>query len=171
MADLASALVAERDLDEAAAAAIQAGASELRVRLLARRPELAEALRNVESTLESSTMLDAVVREIVILTAVRRSQSEVRSRRHLARQAGVTDAMVEAILDEDWTDPAFSRAQKAAFQFALQYDAGHLINDSVIESVQADFDEAAWVEMALLCGQYGALARLAVGFRLDQMGK
>ena len=77
---------------------------------------------------------------------------------------------MEAILDEDWTDPAFDTAQKAAFQFALQYDAGHLISDSVLEGMQTEFDTGSWVELAVLCGQYGAYARLAVGFRLDHMG-
>jgi alkylhydroperoxidase family enzyme len=76
--------------------------------------------------------------------------------------------MVEASLDEDWTDPCFDPAQKTAFRFALQYDAGHTVSDGVWEAARQQFDEAALVELALVCGHYGALARFAIGFRLDQ---
>jgi alkylhydroperoxidase family enzyme len=170
MVDLAATLVAREELGDAEIAAIDAGAPELRVRLLARRSDLGAALRNMDAVLESTSTLDPSVREIVIITALRRSQREVRSRVALSKDLGVTQNMVEAILDEDWTDPVFNPAQKAAFQFALQYDAGHLINDAVLEAVRGEFDYAAMVEMAVLCGQYGAYARLAVGFRLDHTG-
>ncbi|MGI9324704.1 MAG: carboxymuconolactone decarboxylase family protein [Pseudomonadales bacterium] len=170
MVDLATMFVARQELGAEDAAAIDAGVLELRVRLLAQTPHVGAVLRNVEAVLESTSTLGPTVREIVILTALRRSECEVKSRLDIARRRGVTQEMVEAILDEDWTDPAFNPAEKAAFQFALQYDAGHLINDSVLEAVQAEFDHAAQVEMAVLCGQYGAYARLSVGFRLDQMG-
>jgi alkylhydroperoxidase family enzyme len=139
-----------------------------RERLLAACPELTGALADVAKSIGSTTRLDPIVREIAILTVLRRSHSEVADRLHVARQAGISNEMVEAILDEDWTDPCFDSGQKAAFQFALQYDAGHTITDSVWETARQQFDEAALVELALACGHYGAIARFAVGFRLDQ---
>lgn len=135
--------------------------------LLAVCPELRAALGQYESAIERESKVAPLTREVAVLTVLRRSRSEVAARLPAARAAGISDAMIEAILDEDWTDACFDPAQKAAFQFALQYDAGHTISDAVLASARENFSEPALVELALVCGHYGALARFAVGFRLD----
>ncbi len=169
MSDSSDILVAADALDADAAQAVAAGEPQLRARLLARRKDLAQILRQQQQGIEACSTLDPAVREVVVLTTLRRSRVDVSARRPIALQRGITDDMIEAILDEDWTDPAFDDAQKAAFQFALQYDAGHLINDAVLDAAQAAFDDGELIELAVIAGHYGALARLAVGFRLDRV--
>ena len=151
--------------DAVAGTALELGIPAQRVQLLASSPCFGKELLVLESKIESDSSLDRIVREIVILTALRRSRSEMEARRVISIRQGMTSELIEAIAAEDWTDPVFKPAQKAAFQYALQYDAGHLIHSTVIEAVREHFDEHMIVELAIVCGHYGSMARLAVGFR------
>jgi len=138
-----------------------------RAQLLLNDAHFGAALLQLESSIETKCSLDAAVREVAILTVLRRSRIEIAVRTPVSKELGISSNLIEAILAEDWTDPAFSPLQKAAFQFALQYDAGHLIHKSVLESMQAQFKREDIVELALICGHYGSMARLAVGFQLQ----
>jgi len=142
-------------------------ASDGRVQLLSQAGSIGASMLELESLIDETSGLDATVREIAVMTVLRRSRTEVAARKVAASEAGVTDEMLEAILAEDWTDPCFDAVQKAAFQFALQYDAGHLINSTVFEAVRSAFDQESIIKLALVCSHYGAMARLAVGFQLD----
>ncbi len=155
------------DLNSEASSLLASAAREERVRMQA-RSELGRELLGIESRTASASTLDPLIREIAILTVLRRSKSEVTARSGNAAEEGVSAEMLDAILAEDWTDPSFDAGQKAAFQFALQYDAGHLINSSVMDAVRAEFDESSIIELAVVCGYYGSVARFAVGFQLDQ---
>lgn len=144
--------------------------SEGRKGLLSEQPAVADALFQLESELACQSILDQAVYEIVAITALRRSRGEVSARRPNAESAGVNASIIAAILEEDWTDPAFTAEQKVAFQFALQYDAGHLITDPVMSAALETFGESGLILIGLICSHYGAMARLAVGFRLDRAG-
>lgn len=157
-------------LDSSARSAMREGGSKNRVLLLAQSGRIGRDLLAVEAQIQSECGLDPTIRELAILSVLRRSRSEVTARSTIAEQHGVTEEMLAAILAEDWTDPVFSSAQKAAFQFALQYDAGHSINSAVIESVETEFDEQTILELALVCSHFGAMARFAVGLQLDHLG-
>lgn len=157
------------ELNSTAKSAIGAGVPENRVRLLAQGKSLGDGLLDLESGIQTECDLDPTIREIVILTAIRRSKSEVATRKPISIQNGISVAMLEAILAEDWTDSVFDSAQKVAFQFALQYDSGHLINSAVVEAVKNEFDDQSIISLAIVCGHYGSMARLAIGFQLDHL--
>jgi len=163
-----SVLIDVSNLSSNVPSASHAEAPANRVRVLEQNKSLGNALLELESEIQTECGLVPTTREIVILTAIRRSKCEVTARLPVLRQHGVSDDMIEAILAEDWTDPVFNSAQKAAFQFALQYDAGHSINNAVIEAVRAEFDEPSIISLAIVCGHYGSMARLAIGFQLDR---
>jgi alkylhydroperoxidase family enzyme len=137
-----------------------------RLDVAARRAELDDALATTELLLESGP-LDPALREIGILTAVRRSSVETGARLAKARGAGLDEDMISAIAEEDWTDGAFDERTKVAFRFAMMYEAGHGISSSVFDGLQSQLNDAEIVELAALCSHWGARARTAIAFELD----
>ena len=70
--------------------------------------------------------------------------------------------MIQAIDDEDWTEPSFSPRQKTALQYALKYDAGHGIQDAYFDEVKRTFSAREIIELGAICGYFGLLARSAI---------
>ena len=133
-----------------------------RTMTLARVDGLPTALNNVIRTLWSKGTISPLLKATAIVTVVRRSPYELAVNVPKALQAGVTRDMIDAIEDEDWTDPVLDDAQKAVVRFAMMFDAGHGIPDGEFERLRAHFDDSQIVELAGVCTQYGSLARLAI---------
>ena len=140
-----------------------------RTEVLGHKPGLPTALAEMEALLETSSVLDPVVRETAIVTVLRRSPYELSHRLKPARLAGLSPDMFEAIEEEDWTEPSFSEEQKAAMRFAMMFDAGHGIPEPAFEIFAETFTDAQIVELAALCAHYGACARFAIalGYRQE----
>ncbi|MGI9623751.1 MAG: carboxymuconolactone decarboxylase family protein [Acidimicrobiales bacterium] len=134
-----------------------------RVDISSERSEI-RALREQNEVLLDDGPLDPLLREIGVLAAVRRSPAETEARLDRARDAGLSDEMIEAISSEDWTDPAFDERTKIAFRFAMMYEAGHGISSSVFEGLQSQLDDAEILELAAVCSHWGSLARARIAF-------
>lgn len=134
---------------------------------LAAKPGLAAGLRAFGEAAETDSSLEPIVRETAILAVVRRSPYQTRLSLPRAMAAGVTEDMLEAIREEDWTEPSFSPDQKAVFRFAMTYDAGHGINDAAFDEMGAQFSPQQIVEIAALCSYYGGLARMAIALAFE----
>jgi len=98
---------------------------------------------------------------------VRRSSVETKKRIVSARDAGLSSDMVTAIAAEDWTDDAFDERAKVAFRFAMMYEAGHGISSSVFDGLQQHLTDPEILELAAVCSHWGARARAAIAFELD----
>jgi alkylhydroperoxidase family enzyme len=127
------------------------------------RDDVRAARDGLERILETGP-LDPVLREIAILAAVRRSTTETADRRAKAADAGLSDDMMEAIAEEDWTDPCFDDRTKVALRFAMMYEAGHGISSSVFDGLRSHLDDAEIIEMAAICSHWGTRARAAIAF-------
>ncbi len=138
-----------------------------RERILANRSGLAEAYRGLNDAHWSQPSLPGLLAATAVLAVSRRSPYEFKNFRKHAEQAGVTGDMIEAIQDEDWTDPSFSEEQKTVFRFAMMYDAGHGIPDTIFEQLSSYLNAAQIVELSSLCSLYGALARMAIALGTD----
>lgn len=134
---------------------------------LATRPGLAAGLRAFGEAAETDSSLEPIVRETAILAVVRRSPYQTRLSLPRAMAAGITEDMLEAVQEEDWTEPSFSPDQKAVFRFAMTYDAGHGINDASFDEIRTELSPEQIVELAALCSYYGGLARMAIALAFE----
>ena len=138
-----------------------------RQRILANGPGLAEAFRELDQAHWSHLSLPGLLAATAVLAVTRRSPYEFGNFRAQAEKFGVTDDMIEAIQDEDWTDPSFSDAQKSVFRFAMMYDAGHGIPDDLFAQTSSHLDPVQIVQLASLCSVYGGFARMAIALGTD----
>lgn len=144
-----------------------AGKPLTRTLALGAKPGLAAGLRAFGEAAEADSRLEPIVRETAILAVARRSPYQTRLSLPRALAAGISEDMLEAIQDEDWTEPSFSPAQKAVFRFAMTYDAAHGINDASFDEIQAVLSPEQIVELAALCSYYGGLARMAIALAFE----
>ncbi len=138
-----------------------------RVLTLGHVPEFLAALRALETASSAVASLEPEVRATAALAVARRSVYEMRCLAPLAASAGLTDDMVQAIEDEDWTEPSFSHRQKAALQFSLKFDAGHGVQDAFFAEIRQQFSTREIVELSAICGCHGLLARTAIALSYD----
>ena len=131
-----------------------------RTRVLEHIDGLARSIDAVAASLDGA--LDPLLAATAAVAVLRRSPYELAVALPQARAAGITPEMVEAIEDEDWTDPSFSDAQKAVFRFAMMFDAGHGVPDADFGRLRDHLNEGQIVALAALCAHYGGLARLAI---------
>lgn len=130
-------------------------------------PAFADAIRHLDETAAAATDLEPSVRATAALAVVRRSAYERRRLSPLAATAGLTNDQVQAIEDEDWTEPSFSAREKTALQYALKYDAGHGIQDAFFAELREQFSTVEIVELTAICACYGLLARAAIALAYD----
>ena len=108
-----------------------------RTRALARIAGLPPALNNLVKTLWSEGSVSPRLKATAIIAVSRRSPYEMAVNVPKALQAGLTSDMIDAIADEDWTDPAFDDAQKAVIRYAGQYT---LMNQWIVREPRHQFD-------------------------------
>lgn len=130
-------------------------------------PAFLDAIQKLEETVAAASSLEPLVRATAALAVVRRSAYETRRLATLVESAGLTDDMVEAIADEDWTEPALTARQRTALQYALKFDAGHGIQDVFFAELREQFSTAEIVELTAICACYGLLARAAIALAYD----
>ena len=141
-----------------------------RTRTLAAIDGWPTALNDGVSSLWRHGALEPALCATAIIVVSRRSPYEMAVNVPKALAAGLSDDMIEAIEDEDWTDPSFSDAQKAVFRFAMMFDAGHGIPDADFARLQDHLDESQILQLAGICTHYGGLARLAIALAYDAEG-
>ncbi len=138
-----------------------------RTRTMAHVAGLPRTIASVERFIGEHGSLSPEVKAVVIASTVRRSPYELTRLRPDLLAAGLTSDILEAIEEEDWTEPTLSEHQKIAFRFALMYDAGHGIPDAIYEELQESFSVPEIIELAAVCGHYGGLARMAIALSFD----
>lgn len=134
---------------------------------LAARPELLEAMERYGAVLRADSALPERHRAIALLAVTRRSEYEAALQRERSRALGLGDDLFEAVDDENWTSDCFDESERAVFRFALMFDSGHGIGESVVEELRRHLDDAQIVELCLQCAHVGGLARLSIALGLD----
>ena len=121
------------------------------------------ALHTVAEDVAARGVLDARLGMLASLVTLRRSAFHFPPRCEAARSAGLREAQIEAIDAEDWTDPSLNALEKAVFQYALTFDAGHGVTEDVFRALRDHLSHAEIAELSLLCATWGGIARIAIG--------
>ncbi len=114
--------------------------------------------------LRSNATLPALLLELARMIVVRRSAAWSERCATDARVAGLSDRVLEAVDEEDWTDAAFDDRARAVFRYALLFDAGHGVGASAFDEIATQLQPGEIAELSLYCSIWGAIARVAVAF-------
>lgn len=130
------------------------------------RPGLPDvsALEDLAAGLRSSAALPAALLELARLIVVRRSATWSERCAPDARAAGLSDRVLEAAEEEDWTDSALDERSRAVFRYALLFDAGHGVGESAFDDIAKQLEPGEIAELSLHCSIWGAIARIAIAF-------
>jgi 4-carboxymuconolactone decarboxylase len=134
-------------------------------RCLANHPRLTAAWSDFSKALRHDTRTPRALRELVILRGGQLMRSEYEWAQHLkmARNAGVTDAQIEAL--SSWkTSKLFDAREKAALLLAEAVTQGK-VSDEVYIEVTKHFDHHDYVELSITAAFYAMVGRM-----LDAMG-
>ena len=130
------------------------------------RADLLDASEAYAAALLANTGLSPRHRSLALLAVTRRSEYEQSIHRARARDVGLGDAEFEAVESEDWTAECLDESDRAVFRFAMMFDAGHGMGDSVFDRLREYLDEAQIIELCATCAHAGGLARLAIALEL-----
>lgn len=130
-------------------------------RVMAHRPDIWSAMCAVTPALDRSE-LDPALQALAALVVARRSAYLSGQLRPAAVAAGLGEEAFEAVQEEDWTASVLTALQKAVLRFAMMYDAGYGIGNSVFDEVAASLGPGGMVELCALCTHWGGMARLAI---------
>lgn len=114
------------------------------------------------------TELAARLREMVILRVARLSGCEYEwaHHAHLAKEAGLSQKQIEAI--PDWKkSPAFSEQERAVLAYTDEVAKKVEVSARAFNKLKGFFDEQEIVELSLIIGYYGMLARLLVPLQVE----
>ena len=134
-------------------------------RCLANHPRLVAAWSDFSKALRHDTRTPRKLRELVILRGAQLMRSEYEWAQHLkmARQAGVSDAQIEAL--SSWKkSELFDAREKAALLLAEAVTNGR-VSDEVYAEAMKHFDHHDYVELSITAAFYAMVGRM-----LDAMG-
>ncbi|MEX1253412.1 MAG: carboxymuconolactone decarboxylase family protein [Dehalococcoidia bacterium] len=163
----ASSADAQGDSRDALAAMEQQGLEVLNLyRALANTPVLRNFLRLGSSLLRHGA-LDPTLREITILRVAQVTNASYEWAHHvpIAREAGVPDEQIDSLAD--WqTSPAFDARQRAALRYA-EAVATVSVTDDVFDDARQHLGEPEIVELTLVVGFWGMVARALTALQVD----
>ncbi len=138
------------------------------IRVLAHRPEMLRTFLPWAKVLARDGVLPRREHEILALRASLNCRSPFEWGEHLlfARDAGLTDAEIDAIVDG--AGAAIWQPFEAALLVAAdQLHAGCAIDDGTWATLAAHYDEPQLVEVVYVVGQYTMLSMVANGLTVD----
>jgi alkylhydroperoxidase family enzyme len=138
-------------------------------RALANHPELVAAWTEFSKVLRHDARTPRALRELVILRGAQLMGSEYEWAQHLpmARKAGVSEAQIGSL--SSWkASTHFDAREKAALALGEEVSAGR-VSDAVHREAKRHFDDAEYVELALVAAFYAMVGRMldAMGVPLD----
>jgi len=128
-------------------------------RAMANAPEAMETVAALGGYLRYRGTLDNALRELAILTVARETGATYEWSQHwpIAEKAGVAPAALEKVrsraLEQDDTP------QGRALLFVRLACNNEAVSDTLLETLRADFGNEGLVELTILAGYYGMLAR------------
>lgn len=131
-------------------------------------PELAQRLVELGSFFRFRTTVPRRCIELAILVTGAHWQAQFEWWAHepMARQAGVPEAVIEAV--KVGAEPDISDAgDKAAYALARELHGSHQVSDNTFRAAVEQFGEQGVAELIGLCGFYGLVSMTLNGFRVD----
>jgi 4-carboxymuconolactone decarboxylase len=123
----------------------------------------------VDELFESPTFSQRM-REVVILRVAHLQGSRYELSQHvgIARNAGLTDQQINAILDTDHPDAAgFSDTERTALDVTTELCSTHRLRDDSFAAAQAVFGDEALTELLMIISCYYGLALVLNATDLD----
>ncbi|MGY1669754.1 carboxymuconolactone decarboxylase family protein [Geodermatophilus sp. SYSU D00710] len=142
-------------------------------RLLLHSPPVAEGWNALVGALRGGTTLAADLRELVVLRVAVLAGAGFPWAAHepIARRAGLTDGQLEALRAEDAAGgPGWTPVQAAVLAFTDASARTVTVPGAVFDAVRAHLDDRQVVELAVLVGAYGMVARFLVALDVPLPG-
>lgn len=131
-------------------------------RMMAHAESCFRPLLRLGMAILGSQQLDAKLRELAILHAVRLCSGEYEWVQHvpIARAMGATPAQVEALARGGTHESCFDAAEQAVLRFTQEVVTQVKASDGVFSNLRAHLPAREIVELILAIGYYTTLARL-----------
>ena len=136
--------------------------------VLLHSPDLAARVAHTGAYVRFNFDLPESLKETIIITAAReiRSQYEFAAHARLARQAGVSDATINAIADG--TAPAgLSGDEEMLVRYVKELVQNHKISDATFNAVRDKFGTQRTVEITGLIGHYLLVGQILLDFEVE----
>ena len=130
-------------------------------RLLANAPQVFAGWTQMVDELFESTTFSPRMREVVILRVAHLQGSRYELSQHvgIARNAGLSDQQINAILDTDHADAAgFSDTERTALDVTTELCTTHRLRDDSFATAHAVFGDEAFTELLMIISCYYGLA-------------
>lgn len=130
-------------------------------------PPLCQAIEKLGTTLRFEGSLDARLRELAIcvVSGLKRASLEFGVHSELAREAGVSDAIIEAI--RAGGSPDFEKDdERVVYDFAVRLISEHQVDDATYEALVAELGEEGAVELVVLLGFYSLVSMTLNAFQV-----
>ena len=136
--------------------------------IMARRPAIAAALREVSAAQYSTGTLSRRLRELVRLRIAFHNQCK--SCMAVRYQPDVVDEALVCSLERPEEAPDLTEAERSALRFADLFATNHLaIDDAVYDDLRRHFDEGQLVELGFACATAVGLGRLAATWNMVEL--
>ena len=131
-------------------------------------PEMALRRSRLSNYLRFETTIPARIRELAILTAARCTDCAYVWNAHAsaARRAGVSDALVDALRDNDLL-PTAPADETAVILFAMELFQTHTVSEDTFRTALEEFGIQHLVELTAIMGQYAQNAFFLNAFAVD----
>ena len=132
-------------------------------------PEMAQAFLNLQAVEGKSSSLSQRVRQVVILTvgAVWRCDYERYAHAAVAREAGLSPAAIEALVEGE-TSADLSDEEDVARRFTMAITAEHKVDDTLFEEASCAFQDRGIVDLIILAGCYDLISSLLNAFQVPK---
>ena len=132
-------------------------------------PEMAQAFLNLQAVEGKSSSLSQRVRQVVILTvgAVWRCDYERYAHAAVAREAGLSPAAIEALVEGE-TPADLSDEEDVARRFTMAITAEHKVDDTLFEEARSAFQDRGIVDLTILAGCYDLISSLLNAFQVPR---
>ena len=139
-------------------------------RLLANAPQVFPGWTQMVDELFESPTFSRRMREVVILRVAHLQGSRYELSQHvgIARNAGLTDQQISAILDNgDLAASGFSNTERTALDVTTELCRTHRLRDDTFAAAQAVFGDEALTELLMIISCYYGLALVLNAADLD----
>ena len=137
--------------------------------MLAREPDLCEAVLGLAMALRKSTVIDRRFRELAVLTVGRETKADYEVDHHwnAALKAGVTHDQLDALADFE-TSPLFGPEERAVMRYAREVTRSGATTDATWSALSGFLDERRRMELVLTVAWYNAVARMILPLGIER---
>ncbi len=137
--------------------------------MLAREPDLCEAVLTMAMALRRKTLIDRRFRELAVLTVGLETKAsyEVDHHWNAALAAGVARAQLDALADFE-TSPLFGAEERAVMRYAREVTTTGTTTDATWLALSGFLDERQRMELVLTVAWYNGVARMLLPLEIER---